>query len=198
MMLVVTAVSSISLQVWSLVFHWQPQELVTHDMHLKTRAEINAHKHQRYEHAFCKNIISRPTHKQNLKTCKLIKECPAQKSMLLTTKWISATSHRQSSFITHPLAWKKWRKKEGGKEMARSTFIFWLMKRKLRQFPRLGNKKEGRKCKRCIPNYHASQFTNRALISHLFMHGDTFTSTLSADAAFSVTVYFQWVTEQNW
>lgn len=28
------AVSSMSLQVWSSVFHWQPQELATHAMHL--------------------------------------------------------------------------------------------------------------------------------------------------------------------
>lgn len=29
------AVSSMSLQVWSSVFHWHPQELATHAMHLK-------------------------------------------------------------------------------------------------------------------------------------------------------------------
>lgn len=63
--------------------------------------------------------------------------------MLLTTKWISATSHKQSSFITHSSAWKEWRKKrKEGEKMGRSTFIFWLMKRKLRQFPRLGNKRK--------------------------------------------------------
>lgn len=45
--------------------------------------------------------------------------------------------------------------------------------------------------------HHASQFTNAALISHLFMQGDTFTSEVSVGAVFSVTVYFQRVTEQN-
>lgn len=74
------------------------------------------------------------------KTCKLIRERPAQKSMLLTMKWISATSHKQSSFITRSSVWKKCRKKWGEKNQPGSTFFFWLMKRKLRQFPRLGNR----------------------------------------------------------
>ena len=80
-------------------------------------------------------------HKQKSKTCKLIKERPAQKSMLLTMKWISATSHKQSSFITYSSARKNEGKKIRRGGLVRSTFIFWLMKRKLRQFPRLGNKR---------------------------------------------------------
>lgn len=122
-----------------------------------------------------------------------------KKSMLLTAKWISATSHKQSSFITHSLAWKKWRKKiRRGKKTVRLTSIFWLMNRKLRQFPRRSNKQRGENARGAFQTTMHHNLQNRALIPHLFMRGDTFTSGLSADAVFTVTGWFRWVTEQNW
>lgn len=120
------------------------------------------------------------THKQNLKNMQTHQRASGNKNPCCWQRNGSLQLHiskaRSSHIPWHERNEEKNKKGRGGGEMGRSTFIFWLMKRKLRQFPRLGNKRRREKRKRCIQNYHASQFTNTALISRLFMHGDTFTS----------------------
>lgn len=85
-MCVPAELSSMSLHVWSRVFHWQPQELATHDMHLGTRGGTGTDQHQRQRSTVIPATLlagsthtHKSTHKQNVKTCKLIKGRPAQK-----------------------------------------------------------------------------------------------------------------------
>lgn len=135
-----TTLLSASLQVWSCVFHWHPHWLLTHDMHLKTQKYaptwIRKYFHMHNQGRACTH---KSTHKQHLKHANSSES--VRHKNLCCWQWNGSLQlHISKARSSHVPLCERNAEKNEGKKTARIDFFFWLMKRKLRQFPRLGNR----------------------------------------------------------